>query len=177
MMEGLPTVAVYDVVIHPRDRDAILATHGRGIYILDDITALEEWRPALSAKPVHLFTQRPATIWVDMSRSGQLGDNTYAGQNPPSVQPANFQRRDRTHLVNMPIVTFYLGPTATGNATLDITAPDGRTRSVSVPATPGITRYAWDGRIGPAPSGGGRGGGGGIAPAPAPGAYTLKLGG
>jgi len=168
MMNGLPTVAVYDIVIHPRDRDVILATHGRGIYVLDDITALEEWRPAFSAKPVHLFTQRQATMWVDMSRSGQLGDNTYAGQNPPYVQPVNFQQRDRTHLVNTPLITFYLGPSAAGNATLEITSPDGRTRSLPIPAKPGITRYAWDGRMEALAGGGRRGGGGRAAPAPAP---------
>jgi photosystem II stability/assembly factor-like uncharacterized protein len=186
MMNGLPTVAIYDIVIHPRDRDVILGTHGRGIYILDDITALEEWKPALSAKPVHLFTQRPATIWVDMSRSGQLGDNTYAGQNPPSVQPINFQQRDRTHLVDTPIITFYLGPHAAGNATLEIAGPDGRARLLQLPAEPGIARYAWDGRMEtPAATGGGRRGGGGGrgagggrgggAARPTPGAYSLKL--
>jgi photosystem II stability/assembly factor-like uncharacterized protein len=201
MMNGLPTVAVYDVVIHPRDRDVILGTHGRGIYVLDDITALEEWRPAMSAKPVHLFTQRQATIWEDMSRSGQMGDNTYAGQNPPYIQPVNFQQRDRTHLVNTPLITFYLGPTAAGNAALEISSPDGRTRSLTVPAKPGITRYAWDGRMEAAVAGGRRGGGrgnaaageavpaaagdeggvafqgGGRGPAPrlAPGVYSLKL--
>jgi hypothetical protein len=61
MMNGLPTVAVYDIVIHPRDRDLIVGTHGRGIYVLDDITALEQWRSAMSAKPVHLFSQRQAS--------------------------------------------------------------------------------------------------------------------
>jgi len=188
MMNGLPTVAVYDIVIHPRDRDVILGTHGRSIYVLDDITALEEWKPALSAKPVHLFEQRPATIWVDMSRSGQLGDNTYAGQNPPSVQPINFQQRDRTHLVDTPVITFYLGPNATGNATLEVSSPDGHTRALQVPAEPGITRYAWDGRMeAPAATGGGRRGGGGgrgagggggrggAAARPATGTYSLKL--
>jgi photosystem II stability/assembly factor-like uncharacterized protein len=184
-MNGLPTVAVYDIVIHPRDRDVILGTHGRGIYVLDDITALEEWKPALSEKPLHLFTQRPATIWVDMSRSGQLGDNTYAGQNPPSVQPANFQQRDRTHLIDTPLITFYMSPKANGNATLEITSPDGHTRTLQIPAEPGITRYAWDGRMETpaAPGGGRRGGGGrgagggrgGAAPHLAPGDYSLKL--
>jgi photosystem II stability/assembly factor-like uncharacterized protein len=147
MMNGLPTVAVYDVVIHPRDRDVILGTHGRGIYVLDDITALEQWQPDLASKPVHLFEQRRATVWEDMSRSGQLGDNTYAGQNPPFVAPLNFQQRDRTHLVNTPLITFYLGPNASGDAKLEIASPDGRVRSLTVPAKPGITRYAWDGRM------------------------------
>ncbi|MGA2263773.1 MAG: hypothetical protein ABSH28_20355, partial [Acidobacteriota bacterium] len=202
MTNGLPTVAVYDIVIHPRERDVIIGTHGRGIYILDDITALEEWRPALAAKPTHLFTQRPATIWEDQSRTGQMGDNTYAGQNPPYVQPANLAQRDRAHLVNTPLITFYLGAGATGTATLEITGADGRSRKLSLPAKAGITRYAWDGRFDGAPQGqrggrgtggggaaavggsatetggvggGGQGGRGGGAAHPAPGTYSLKL--
>uniref|UniRef100_Q02DB5 Sortilin N-terminal domain-containing protein n=1 Tax=Solibacter usitatus (strain Ellin6076) TaxID=234267 RepID=Q02DB5_SOLUE len=160
MTNGLPTVAVYDIVIHPRDRDIILGTHGRGIYILDDITAIEDWRENLTTRPVHLFSQRQATAWVDMSRSGQMGDNTYAGQNPPFVQTVNFQQRDRTHLVNTPLITFYMGPNAAGTATLDITSPDGRTRSLPLAAKPGITRYAWDGLMVAQANGGRRGGGG-----------------
>ncbi len=175
MTNGLPTVAVYDVVIQPRDRDVILGTHGRGIYVLDDISALEQWRPTMASGAAHLFTQRQATAWVDMSRSGQLGDNTYAGRNPPYVQPVNFQQRDRTHLVDTPLITFYLGPNAAGEVRLDITSPSGQTRSLSVPAKPGITRYAWDGRMTAPSSGGGRGGRGGAVPRLAPGTYTLKL--
>jgi photosystem II stability/assembly factor-like uncharacterized protein len=203
MRDGLPTVAVYDIVIHPRDRDVILGTHGRGIFVLDDITALEEWRPALAGKPAHLFAQRQATMWIDQSRSGQLGDNTFAGENPPYIQPVNVQQRDRAHLVNTPLITFYLGAGATGTATLEIGSPDGRTRALTIPAKPGVTRFAWDGRMdastpiiapaadslmgaGRAGAGGGRGGGGGRgrgaggggrgnAPPLVPGTYNLKL--
>jgi hypothetical protein len=178
----------------------ILGTHGRGIFILDDITALEEWRPALANTPAHLFAQRQATLWVDQSRSGQLGDNTFAGQNPPFVQPPNFQTRDRSHLVNTPLITYYLGAGATGSASLEISSPDGRTRTLAIPAKPGITRFVWDGRMDapPAPvvavdpaagggrgaAGGGRGGGRGRggpgggrgnAPPLVPGTYNLKL--
>jgi hypothetical protein len=144
MTNGLPTTAVYDLTIHPRDRDVIIGTHGNGIYILDDITALEAWRPALAAKPVHLFTQRTATLWADMSRKGQLGENTYAGENPPSVAPVAYGQRDRARLVNTPLITFYLGDAATGTASLEVTSPDGVSRTLSIPAKPGITRYAWD---------------------------------
>ncbi len=182
MQNGLPTVAVYDIIIHPRDRDVILGTHGRGIYVLDDITALEQWRPSLATTPTHLFVQRPATLWVDQSRSGQLGDNTYAGENPPYIQPVNFQQRDRTHLVDTPLITFSLGNDAAGTATLAITSPDGRTRTLSIPATPGVTRYAWDGRMEAPTSGpvGGRGagagrGGRGAPPVIVPGVYNLTL--
>jgi photosystem II stability/assembly factor-like uncharacterized protein len=168
MQNGMPTVAVHDLIIHPRDRDLIAATHGRGLYILDDISALEEMTPQVATKPVHIFTQRRATVWVDQSRSGQLGENTWAGENPPSVAPVNFANRDRARLQNTPIITFAMSPQATGSATLEIASPDGRTRSIQIPAKAGVTRYRWDGRMDA--GGGGRGGraGGGRAAGPPP---------
>jgi hypothetical protein len=178
MQHGLPTVAVHDLVIHPRDRDLIAATHGRGLYILDDISALEQMTPEVAARPVHLPRQRPATIWVDQSRTGQLGENTWAGQNPPSVAPVNFGNRDRARLQNTPVITVAMGPQASGTATLEITSRDGRTRSISIPAKTGITRYRWDGRMEAGGGGGrgGRGGGrGGGAGALEPGTYLLTL--
>jgi hypothetical protein len=199
MMNGLPTVAVYDIDIHPRDRDVIIGTHGRGAYILDDITALEAWRPALAAQPAHLFSQRMGTLWADGGRKAQLGENTYAGENPPSVLPVPYRQRDRARLVNTPLITFYLGRGAAGTASLEITNPDGVASTMSIPAKAGITRYAWDMRDqGAAPTGpgaargrgagagrggraGGRGGGNaGRANAAAPprsgaGVYALKL--
>jgi hypothetical protein len=187
MTNGLPTVAVHDLVIHPRDRDLIAGTHGRGLYILDDITALEQWTPEIASRPLHVFEQRDATMWVDMSRSGQLGENTWAGENPPSVAPVGFGQRDRARLQNTPVITFSMGRGATGTATLAITAPDGTTGTLDVPGRPGITRYRWNGRL-PAPGSegrggrgagagrGGRGGGGrGGGSALAPGTYRLTL--
>ena len=43
LKEGLPTVAVDDILIHPRERDLIAGTHGRSIYVMDDITPYEHW--------------------------------------------------------------------------------------------------------------------------------------
>lgn len=145
MQNGLPTVAVYDIIIQPRDRDLLLATHGRGLYILDDISALEQFGPSLVDEPTHLFTQRPAVLWVDESRSGQVGDNTWAAPNPPYVRPSILQQRDRDHLVDTPLITMYFGAGASGNATVTITAPDGKMRALDVPVHPGIVRYAWAG--------------------------------
>ncbi len=183
MMNGLPTVAVYDIVIHPRDRDVILGTHGRGVYVLDDISALEQWTPSVAAAPAHLFTQRPATLWVDQSRGGQLGEQVYFGENPPYVQPAA-QSRDRARVVNTPLITFSLGAGATGTATLEITSPAGSARAYSIPAKPGVTRFVWDMRPQAADAeaaGGARGrpGAGGRravgARAAEPGTYQVKL--
>ena len=57
----LPTVAVHDLVIHPRDGDLVAGTHGRSIWILDDITALQQWTPAVAKKALHAFDSRVAT--------------------------------------------------------------------------------------------------------------------
>lgn len=171
---GLPTVTVRDVIVQPQRHDLLLATHGRGIYVLDDISALEQWRPVMAQDAAHLFRQRPATLWVDMSRDGQTGSEVWAGGNPPDVAPAVLDRRDRQHIQDTPLITFSLGAGASGTATLAITSPGGQTRTIAIPARPGITRYAWDGRMA-APQRG-RGRGAFAPPAPLkPGVYKLSL--
>ena len=149
LMNGMPTVAVHDLVIHPRDNDLIAGTHGRGLYVLDDITPLQQLTPAVTAAAAHLFQQRPATLWVDQSRGGQFGDDTYAGANPPSVRPPG-AAMDRAKIENTPVITWHLGTASASAATLAIQSVDGTlTRTVTVPARAGITRYVWDGRFDP----------------------------
>lgn len=148
LMNGLPTVAVHDLVIHPRDNDLIAGTHGRGLYVLDDITPLQQLTSEVLAAQAHLFVQRAATWWVDRSRGGQYGENTYAGKNPPSVRPT--MALDRAKVVNTPVITWYLARSSDAPASLAIRSLDGKlSRVVSVPARAGITRYAWDGRFDP----------------------------
>jgi photosystem II stability/assembly factor-like uncharacterized protein len=149
LMNGMPTVAVHDLVIHPRDNDLVAGTHGRGLYILDDITALQQLKPAVTSAAALLFAQRTATLWVDNSRGGQFGDDTYAGSNPPSVRPPG-AAMDRAKIVNTPLITWYLGTSSASPVSLTIQSIDGRlSRTVAVPAKAGITRYAWDGRFDP----------------------------
>ena len=49
-MPNLPTVRIDDVLVHPRDNDLILATHSRGIWIMDDISALQALTPDTMAQ-------------------------------------------------------------------------------------------------------------------------------
>ena len=58
---NLPTVPVHDLQV--KDDDLVVGTHGRSIWILDDLTVVREWSDAMKDKPVHLFTARPATRW------------------------------------------------------------------------------------------------------------------
>ena len=79
---GLPTVPVDDIVIHPRDNDLVLGTHGRGIWILDDITPLEEWSDLVAASAAHLFTPRRSTIYSKYAPQG-WSPGIWSAANPP----------------------------------------------------------------------------------------------
>ncbi len=81
-MNDLPEVPVDDILIQPRDRDLILATHGRSIWIADDITPLEQLGQIGDAD-VHLFTPRPAVEWRnDIEEQNPVFQNAFRGANP-----------------------------------------------------------------------------------------------
>ncbi len=144
-MPNLPTTLYDDIEIQPRDNDLVLGTHGRSIWILDDLSPLVEWSAAAAAGP-HLFSIRPATIfqyWKDTSYRGQ---GAYAGENPPFGA----------------ILDCYLSRPAQ-QASITVADAAGRVvRRLAVPGTAGVIhRVAWDLRHEPPPSLGGGGGGGG----------------
>ncbi|MGH9417067.1 MAG: WD40/YVTN/BNR-like repeat-containing protein [Terriglobales bacterium] len=80
-MNGMPDVPVYSLLIHPRDRDLIVGTHGRSIWIADDITPLEQWRRVGTHKLV-LFDPRPAVEWRNQYTDYRGGTQGFRGQNP-----------------------------------------------------------------------------------------------
>ena len=83
LQNDLPTVAVHDMAIHPRDHDLIIGTHGRGVWILEDIACLEEMTPELLVSPVHLFSVRPATAYYLGARKESFTKPVFAAKNPP----------------------------------------------------------------------------------------------
>ncbi|MBA3405761.1 MAG: hypothetical protein H0U13_13955, partial [Gemmatimonadaceae bacterium] len=130
-----------DLVIHPRDNDLVAGTHGRSIFIADDITPLQQLTPAIVAAPAHMFDQRVATIWENGSRGGQRGHFWYAGENPPSVAPSG--TLPRAGLSHSAFITYYLKSPASA-ATLEISGARGLARIVTLPRGAGINRYRWD---------------------------------
>ncbi|MEO7362985.1 MAG: hypothetical protein ABI120_21810, partial [Gemmatimonadaceae bacterium] len=82
---GLPSVPVYDLQIHPRDRELIAATHGRGIWIVD-IAPLQQATTAVLANNVNLFEPKPAFHWGEAPTRGSSGNgnaqNMFATINP-----------------------------------------------------------------------------------------------
>src|SRR5262249_54515402 len=77
---GLPTVAVHDLVIHPRDRDLVVGTHGRSVFVIDDITPLEQMTAEVLAKSAHFFSVRPALAFK-WRTSEPPKSNEFVGQN------------------------------------------------------------------------------------------------
>lgn len=82
MKNNMPTNEVYDLVIHPRDNDLVVATHGRGIFVTD-ISPLQEMNPELLQKDVHLFKIKSRIQWRYRSRSGSGGDRHFVAPNEP----------------------------------------------------------------------------------------------
>ena len=82
LKNNLPTLPHNDLVIHPRDNDLVLATHGRGIWILDKINALQELTPQVIASPAHLFTVAPAYQIRQTNLKAHTGDMWFRGENP-----------------------------------------------------------------------------------------------
>ena len=78
---GLPTVPVDDIVVHPRDNDLVLGTHGRGIWIMDDIGPLEELSEEVMSKTLHLFAPSPALSYNEYRPQGWT-PGIYAADNP-----------------------------------------------------------------------------------------------
>ena len=80
---NLPTMPIYEIKQHPRDNDLILASHARGIWILDDPTPIQEWAKSESAD-AFVFNSEPATIMnqANDQMKGFEGDRLFLGQNP-----------------------------------------------------------------------------------------------
>jgi photosystem II stability/assembly factor-like uncharacterized protein len=81
---GLPTVAVHGMVVHPRDNDLVLGTHGRGFWVLDDLGLLEGLTSDVLAGDAYLAVPRRATQIRDANRGrGSVGDTYWTARNPP----------------------------------------------------------------------------------------------
>ena len=81
---NLPAVPVHEILVHGRENDLIVATHARGLWILDDASAIQELATAAVAPKMHLFKMRTATRFATKTtKTPSLGDAIYRGTNPP----------------------------------------------------------------------------------------------
>ena len=82
-LKNLPNVSVHDILVHPRENDLILATHGRSVWIFDDAAPIQRMNSDILKSNTYLFPVRPGLRFATrMSRYG-IGDKAFAGPNPP----------------------------------------------------------------------------------------------
>ncbi len=95
---GLPTVAVDDILVHARDHDLVIATHGRSLYILDDAAPLAQTSPEVVAREAHLFAPRPARGAHLLPGFSEWAGTTgaYRGANPPEGAILSYWVKDDT---------------------------------------------------------------------------------
>ncbi len=155
---GMPLMAFNDLVVHPRDNDLVLATHSRGVFILDDVNALQEFTPAVAASAAHLFSLEPAYQIRYNGERGHTGDMIFTGENPPAGA----------------IVSYWLGD-GVADASLRVFDGDGAEVAAIPVEAPGagMNRAVWnlrmsmgtpqEARFGP------------TGPLVVPGTYTVRL--
>jgi len=85
---GLPTIAVRDMVIQAREGDLVIATFGRGFYVLDDLTPLRQMKADSTQQAAALYPVKDALLYVERHplggpRKGFQGDSFYTAENPP----------------------------------------------------------------------------------------------
>ena len=84
LKSGLPTISVRDMVIHKRENDLVLATFGRGFYILDDYTPLRDVSKVTSNNEAHIFPIKEALLYIQKNRGGYgYGSMPYKAKNAP----------------------------------------------------------------------------------------------
>jgi len=126
---NFPTVPVDDIAIHPRENDLILGTHGRSIWILDDITPLEQLSAEVMDGTGYLFDIQEAAQIRLYNHKGSTGHKVFIAPNPPYGA----------------FISYYLKEKAESSPVIIITNREGqKVRELKGPNRAGINRITWD---------------------------------
>jgi photosystem II stability/assembly factor-like uncharacterized protein len=90
LQTGLPRAPVYWIAVQERFHDLALATYGRGFWILDDLTPLQQVTQEILASNAHLFAPRDAYRFHSVSQPAAVSYDPTAGHNPPFGAAINF---------------------------------------------------------------------------------------
>jgi photosystem II stability/assembly factor-like uncharacterized protein len=131
---NLPPVSVNDLQVHPRDNDLIIATHSRGIFILDDVTPLQQLGDAMRTE-AHAFGPQPAIRYAQWNKDADLAQKVFQGQNPPFGALVSYYLKNEAKEVNITISD------SNGTVIREIRAAPGKA---------GVNRTAWDLKYEPA---------------------------
>ncbi|MCG6955901.1 MAG: glycosyl hydrolase [Gemmatimonadetes bacterium] len=126
---NLPAAPAYWMVVQPHFNDLVVATYGRGFWILDDVTSLRALNPEVLAGGPHLFSPRPAYRFRDIHQVSEAPNSNVPGQDPPYGAD----------------IDLYLPTGSAGPVKVEIAAPDGSlVRTLSLQGTEGINRIQWN---------------------------------
>jgi photosystem II stability/assembly factor-like uncharacterized protein len=132
LRSGLPTNSVQGLMVHPRENDLVIGTHGRGFWVLDDINLVEKLTPEVVASHSYLAPLRRGTQIRDVPRGRKNAGNSYfTTKNPPRGA----------------IIDYWVGSAAEGQkVSIEIMDSVGKTvRSLTQPvAKRGAQRAVWD---------------------------------
>lgn len=134
--ENLPQVAVRDLVVHPTEHDLILATHGRGVFIIDDLSALRGLTAEILSSEVALLPSRPSPMVLSGGSSWFGSDDEFVGENPSEAATIDYWLKKRHLFGDLKIEVLDSDGTV-------ITTLPGRKRR-------GLNRVGWPMRL-PAP--------------------------
>jgi photosystem II stability/assembly factor-like uncharacterized protein len=139
-MTGLPTVRIDDIIVQPREHDLIVGTHGRSIWIIDDISPLEDWDEETAAADAHLFDVSSGVALVnDIQKQIEVGGaKHFRGQNPSPGTAVSYWLKNPASDVRITIS--------------DITGRERR--AIQGTKTAGLNRVQWDLRPNPPQRGG-----------------------
>ncbi|MEL6834125.1 MAG: hypothetical protein AAFP77_14115 [Bacteroidota bacterium] len=131
---NMPGVAIHDLVIHPREGDLIAGTHGRSIWILDDISALRQMAKEPIGEKLAFLPSKTSTRWQVINTGRKQVAFEFRGQNPK--RGMQFQ--------------FWLEPDMAGDSiSYSVTHPDGRQSIEKAGTRPGLNRLYWNGYFPP----------------------------
>ncbi len=105
---GMPTVPIYDVVVHPRDQELVIGTHGRGIYIMD-IAPLQELSEEIANKDVFLFSPKTAWLYRNLPSPNLAGARHYTASNPTFGAMLSYYLKETSHQTGKITITDALG--------------------------------------------------------------------
>ncbi len=130
LKNNMPTLAFNDLVIHPRDNDLILGSHGRGIWILDHLNALQELTPEILASEANLFSIADATM-IQYTRQGtHVGDMIFRGENPAKGVVMDYYLKEAMPKANVALTI--------------LTKSGKKIRELRPDTAAGINRVVWD---------------------------------
>jgi photosystem II stability/assembly factor-like uncharacterized protein len=159
----LPAVAVRDLAIHPRDHDLVIGTHGRGIWIVDDISPLRALTPEALASAVTFLPGRATVQRLQAGGGWANGDAMFVGPNPPGDAVITYYQRRRHIFGDMKLEVFDASGKLVG------TLPTSKRR--------GLNRATWSMRLAAprVPPAASAAFGATVGPRVLPGTYTIKM--